>query len=300
MLGTEGKQLLKEVSRSFYLSLRLLPAPMRPAASLAYLLARASDTLADMDAPPEPRVQALDAFAGAIENGVETDLPSGLRERIAHPGERRLIERAPALVRTLAGFAGPEARLIRGVIATIISGQRFDIVRFGPGLTALTDDAELDCYTWRVAGCVGAFWTDLGFLTLGRRFSRADPIAMRELGISFGKGLQLVNILRDLPEDFARGRCYLPVADPGNRRLLMETRDRFLDLAARRMDDGIAYARALGSVRLRVSVALPAMIGRETIRLMRDTSWDQLAAGVKIRRPLVYRLLGRALAGRFG
>lgn len=292
--------MLKEVSRSFYLSLRLLPAPMRPAACLAYLLARTSDTIADAVAPAEPRLDALDAFAAAVAAGRANAIPAAVAGRVTHSGERRLLGAAPDLVRRLAEFPEGEAGLVRGVVATIIGGQRFDITRFGTsGVTALADEAELDDYTFRVAGCVGAFWTDLGFLTLGPRFSREDPGVLRERGVSFGKGLQLVNILRDLPADFARGRCYLP-ADPADRRVLMETRDRFLAIAAARMDEGVAYARAMRPARLRVSVALPAMIGRETLGRMRGATWETLSGGVKIRRGQVYRLLARAVAGRFG
>ncbi|MCP5544652.1 MAG: squalene/phytoene synthase family protein [Akkermansiaceae bacterium] len=304
MIPTATEQLLKEVSRSFYLSLRLLPAMMRRAAAHGYLLARASDTIADVAAPAEIRLSALDSFVAALDGNAPTAVPDALACRISHPGEVRLIELLPDLLRDLSKLPATEAALVREVVTIITGGQRFDITRFEGGgnakVVALADDAELDDYTWRVAGCVGAFWTDLGFLTMGERFSRAEPTTLRRLGIDFGKGLQLVNILRDLPEDFARGRCYLPVADPADSAAVMQARERFLGLAATRMDEGIVYARSLESKRLRVSAALPAMIGRETIALMKDASWETLEAGVKIPRSRVYQLLLRAFAGRFG
>jgi len=78
-------------------------------------------------------------------------------------------------------------------------------------VTALATDAELDDYTYRVAGCVGGFWTKL---TRARVFPGAviDDARFLSDGIRFGKGLQLVNILRDLPKDLRAGRCYIPAS----------------------------------------------------------------------------------------
>ena len=304
VIDPAARAVLKQVSRSFYLSLRLLPRPMRAAAGLGYLLARASDTIADAQAPADMRLEALDSFSAALADGGRFEVPAHVVGRVTHAGELRLLEMLPRLLEMSSAFPAAEADLLRRVVVTIVSGQRFDILRFGSGtgggVVALEDEAELEEYTWRVAGCVGEFWTDLGFLTLGDGFSREDPHGLRALGISFGKGLQLVNILRDLPEDSARGRCYLPVGDPRDKREVLRVRDRFLPLAMERMDDGTAYARALETKRLRISAALPAMIGRETIRRMVGSAWEDLAARIKVPRSAVYGMLARALVGRFG
>ena len=99
---------------------------------------------------------------------------------------------------------------MREVVGIIIGGQQLDLERFagadGENPVALADDAALEDYAWRVAGCVGAFWTKLGFLTMGERFSTAPARCLLEQGIAYGKGLQLVNILRDLPADLASGQ----------------------------------------------------------------------------------------------
>ena len=61
--------LLKGVSRSFYLSVRFLPRRIRMAIALGYLLARASDTIADTNQlPPAERIEFLNRFLGAIVN----------------------------------------------------------------------------------------------------------------------------------------------------------------------------------------------------------------------------------------
>src|SRR5438034_10320920 len=67
--------LLKQVSRSFYLTLRALPRPIRPHIGVAYLLARASDTIADTDiVPVEPRLRALQELCRPILNHEQTPL----------------------------------------------------------------------------------------------------------------------------------------------------------------------------------------------------------------------------------
>ena len=298
-----GNQLLKGVARSFYLTLRLLPAPMRGAASLAYLLARASDTLADTAAaPPELRLECLERFAHALA-GPPRPLcwPASMIHAVRDPRERVLLEGAAALCAWLDRLPAPEAMLVREVVDTIIGGQRLDLERFAGAApdrpVVLADAAALEDYSWRVAGCVGAFWTKLGFLTLGGRFSRAPAPGLLELGITYGKGLQLVNILRDLPADLATGRCYLPVADPRDVTGLLDSHRAWLERAWEWVGDGFAYADTLPSRRLRAATVLPAMLARNTLARLRGATWEDLQARVKVPRAQVYLALARALAG---
>ena len=121
---------------------------------------------------------------------------------VADPRERLLLEGTGDLFAWLGRLPAEEAALVREVVAIITGGQRLDLERFaaadGDNPVALEDDAALEDYAWRVAGCVGAFWTKLGFLPMDGRFSDAPEPVLLERGIAYGKGLQLVNILRDL------------------------------------------------------------------------------------------------------
>src|SRR5438445_13558859 len=76
-------------------------------------------------------------------------------------------------------------------------------------IVALQTEQELDDYTYRVAGCVGEFWTRICRAHLFPTASLDESLLLAN-GVRFGKGLQLVNILRDLPVDLRQGRCYLP------------------------------------------------------------------------------------------
>lgn len=295
--------MLKGVSRSFYLSLRLLPVPMRGAASLGYLLARASDTLADTTAAPlEARLLCLDWFDRTLAGHEEPPRwPLPVLNAITDPRERMLLEGTTDLFAWLGKLPPAEATLVREVVAVITGGQRLDLERFADAdeesPLALEDDEALEDYAWRVAGCVGAFWTKLGFLTMGGRFSREREDVLLKRGIAYGKGLQLVNILRDLPADLAQGRCYLPVADPHDTRRLMEAHHRWVIRAAEWVGEGFHYAETLPSRRLRVATVLPAMIARETLERLQAADLEVLKRRIKVPRPRVYLALAKASLG---
>lgn len=298
--------MLKGVSRSFYLTLRLLPKPMRPAASLGYLLARSSDTLADTAAAPlDLRLKCLGEFERAVAGEADAPRwPVSLLNAIPDVRERHLLESAGEVLGGLRRLPAAEAGLVREVFAIIVSGQRMDLERFAGASrknpVALPDDGALEDYAWRVAGCVGAFWTKLGFLTMGERFSKAPQALLLEQGIAYGKGLQLVNILRDLAADLAVGRCYLPVADPHDSAALMASHARWLARAEAWMGEGEHYASQLLSRRLRAASVLPALLARKTLEPLHRASWEDLQARIKVPRKVVYQCVARALLLKFG
>lgn len=266
--------LLKRVSRSFYLSVRVLPAPMRRGVCIGYLLARASDTLADA----QKNAALLDAYETQLMGGAPMAIPENPP---GSDGERQLLAKLPAVCAELDTLPEAESKLIREVVTTIISGQRLDMRRFAKAdadhVIMLADEAELDDYTWRVAGSVGQFWTRLGFLTLGPRFSHMYPAKLEALGIQFGQGLQLVNILRDVHEDLADGRGYLPT-----------DRAEWFQKARENLTAGLAYADAMRLKRLHVAVALPARIGIDTLDAIEAAGPAALERRVKIPRRRVW------------
>lgn len=275
---------------------------MRRPVSLGYLLARASDTLADTEAAPvAERIGLLRAFAVEIGGGEDGWRRDGLRtfvERQDHAGERVLLERLDDCFTALAGLPPAEAAAVGKVVAVITGGQALDLERFAGRdagqVIALASEAELDDYCYRVAGCVGAFWTETGFLTLGRGFSRADPARLEEWGIAYGKALQLINILRDFPEDLANGRCYLPAKDPRDRGELTALHALWCGRAREGLERGKSYATELASWRLRMATVLPALVGEKTLDLL-DSQPGPPVAKVKIGRAQVRRALWQGL-----
>lgn len=285
------RDLLKAVSRSFYLSMAWLPQQMRRGVSLGYLLARATDSVADTStAPAAERVRVLAsmgrAIAGAADSVEVQELGHALSGSMAaaqmNPAERLLLHRFGDCLRLLADMPAAEAALIRKVLATIIEGQLWDLTFFDKH-DAVSSDEETRLYIYRVAGCVGEFWTELGYATMGADYGDPTPEHhewMCRAGVRFGCGLQLVNILRDRREDAARGRGYLASAP-----------DKWLDRAERYMNDGLDYAVRLRGFRLRFATMLPALIGLRTLALIRRCP-D--APKVKITRCAVYLCMARA------
>jgi farnesyl-diphosphate farnesyltransferase len=217
---------------------------------------------------------------------------------VTDPREKQLLESTPRIFEELRQSPDAEARLVREVCSVIVSGQRLDLERFADASRenplALADAAALEDYTWRVAGCVGEFWTHLGFLTLEDGFSDGSPSEMLARGRTYGKGLQLVNILRDLAEDLEQGRCYLPVADPTHRESLMACHRQWATLARAWVAEGNAYAQCLPSRRLRAATVLPALIAEKTLDLLEGATWESLQQRAKVPRSQVYSSLLRA------
>jgi len=138
---------------------------------------------------------------------------SAAGEQSGSDAERALLERIEEALSLVHQFSQDDQQRIRQVLETITSGQSLDLSRFAGAtrehIVALQSDQELDDYTYRVAGCVGEFWTRICRAHLFPK-ARVDESALLANGIRFGKGLQLTNILRDLPSDLAQGRSYIP------------------------------------------------------------------------------------------
>ncbi len=286
-------KILAAVSRSFYLTLRVLPKALREPIALAYLLARSSDSLADHAAlPAAERAEALLALAATLR---DPDAPLPPLPTVAGPAEQRLLSQFPTLRRLL--FASPDREEITRVLGTIIAGQRLDVERFpaaGAPLRALETEAELDDYTYRVAGCVGDFWTRLCLRHLPH-FSRCKPAELLNHGVAFGKGLQWINILRDAPEDLRNGRCYFPLSTlreagltPGD--LLAHPEQarplyaRWVATAREHLAAGRSYIEAIRPGRVRLACFLPWAIGHRTLDRLEATPPLEQATRVKVPR----------------
>jgi len=302
--------LLKDVSRSFYLTLRVLPGKIRAPIGLAYLLARTTDTIADTELVAlEQRLEALRQLRERIQDRCSTPLDFGaLGRRQASRAEGVLLEQCEASLALLRSLTPADGQLVRGVLDTIASGQELDLRRFAgasaESIIALQTDAELDDYTYRVAGCVGEFWTKMCRAHLFPQAPVDDAFLLAN-GVRFGQGLQLVNILRDLAADLRQGRCYLPaerlaeldlkpeaLLQPANEPRLRPLYHHYLDRAEAHLQAGWAYTNALphGCVRVRLACSWPILIGWETLKLLRAGNALDPEKRLKVSRRKVRRL----------
>jgi farnesyl-diphosphate farnesyltransferase len=308
-------RLLRQVSRSFYLTLRVLPTEVRRPIGLAYLLARTTDTIADTDVlPVADRLTSLSELRRRIADPavhpVEKPL---LNADPVESAERELLSHVEEALQLLQTMDAGDAADIRAVLDIITRGQELDLQRFGnvpPGdVRALQTDDELDDYTWRVAGCVGRFWTRICRRHLFAELAFDDEAMIRD-GVRLGKGLQLINILRDLAVDLQQGRCYLPqtrlrdaglappdLLAPNAESRIRPVYDHFINLAEEHLASGWRYTNALprSQRRVRLACAWPILIGMATIKKLRSSAVLNPSIQVKISRPQVYGILLRSI-----
>jgi farnesyl-diphosphate farnesyltransferase len=294
-------KILRSVSRSFYLSIRFLPPLLREPIALAYLLARTSDTVADTSQVPlTVRTETLkllsDAIQGAASRDVVADLTASFVSLQEDSSERQLLEALPECLLWLNQMEHANRNDIRIVLKQITRGQLLDLERFGEPkeVRALGSAADLDEYTYLVAGCVGEFWTRLCFRHI-RNFARRTEDEMLALGRRYGMALQLINVLRDAGSDLRAGRCYFPeyelnAAHMTPPQILSELK-RFqsiyrtwLEKAKAGLESGMEYSRAIENRRVRAATVLPALIGARTLALLQAAGAEALERTVKVPR----------------
>ena len=338
---------LRDVSRSFYLTMRVLPGNIRRQIGLAYLLARATDTIADTEiVPVERRLRALRAlrdrvlgtnrnlldfsdftkaktaaaqpFMAHCENALRDIEYDKLTDPtvVTHKGsdaERALLLRIEEILSVMTSFSSGDQQTIREVLNTITSGQELDLQRFGhasgQNIAALNTLDELDDYTWRVAGCVGEFWTRMCCTHVFPNAALDEQKFLRD-AVRFGKGLQLVNVLRDLPADLRNGRCYLPQAEL--RKLQLEPRDLLNPINEARLrplynellaktDEhlraGWNYTLTVprSCLRVRLACAWPILIGVRTLARLRTHNVLDGTQRIKITRREVKQIFIRSI-----
>jgi len=309
------------VPRLFYTTLTVVPADVRDQVSLAYLFARAADTIADTELIDRPR--RLDYLGQLKAQFVSDQVSLGQIREIQQAvgtiqqdsAERQLLERLDECFGVLQEFSPEDRRRVRQLMTTLVRGMEMDLTVF-PGssaadLTALKTLEALDGYTYYVAGCVGEFWTDL--MCAYRRGLRGWNVrSMAEVGVRFGKGLQLTNVVKDIAHDLQRGRSYVrepSLAEHGLKpRDLLDARslprfrpvlNQLIRMAVDHLDQGWLYTMAIPryETRLRLSCMWPILSAGESLRLVR-LSADVLNPSVKIKisRARVYGMMALTIS----
>jgi farnesyl-diphosphate farnesyltransferase len=287
--------LTRSVSRSFYLTLRFLPTVVREIACVAYLLARISDTLADTATIPAAlRLHLLRQFQQALchphgSPAIIEAIQTHCLPYQTHAAERHLIEQLPFCLAWFTHLSATEQQRIHQLLTHILAGQQFDLTTFdlASRASALTKQ-ELDRYTYQVAGCVGEYLSTL-FAAHVPHWASAPTYQMLAWGSHYGCGLQLINILRDLPVDQPHGRQYITASTV--------TVGQTLRQAQRDLADGWHYVSHLNHPRLRFVCVLPLFIGLHTLIRLADTKRLWTLPPVKIQRRQVYAVMGSSALG---
>lgn len=271
--------LVQGVARSLYLSLRLLPTSVRTQIATAYLLARASDTITDTASVGQEKKERLAALlqlqkiASDPMAKCDAKIYLDLARLQTRPSERRLLEHLPTLVEKLQYQT--DTQEIREVWSSIVEGQILDVER---QCSKPLTPPQLDRYIFLVAGCVGKFWTRICHKRISK-FASLSAENMERLGILYGNGLQLINIIRDRDKDASLGRAYLCAQD-------VKARSKEALMA---MQSGVEYVVAVNDPFLRYATLLPALFGVRTLGVLRSSR------KVKISRREVRYILTMAL-----
>jgi farnesyl-diphosphate farnesyltransferase len=292
---------LERVSRTFALNIRVLPEPLREQVLHAYLYCRMADTLEDDATLPVPEKAALlrvfaalfhPDFPGEISGPLAAALPPMLPPewRQSRDWEKILLARTPLVLAAFSRFPDPARRTIADCVQAMCAGMadfalRQDRITRRPfekdGAALIETVADLDRYCWFVAGTVGVMLCDL-FIAHGNiPESRAGRMRARQ--VSFGSGLQLVNILKDIADDRARGVSWLPgdllaaegitaadFARPGFEEATRRVRAALLAKALRHLEEALEYTTAIPrrNRRLRLFCLWPLLMAAETLALI--------------------------------
>lgn len=203
--------MLQEVSRTFALTIPVLPEELRRVVGNAYLLCRIVDTVED-----EPALDGSQKarFSGEFVRVLRGELdPQRFAQRLGPllsdatlPAARELIRQTPYVLSITRSLGGRQRAAIERCVGVMADGM----VEFqtGDGPPGVPDQEAMDRYCYHVAGVVGELLTELFCLHLPILESQRDE--MMALGRSFGQGLQMTNILKDVWDDLERGACWLP------------------------------------------------------------------------------------------
>ena len=290
LINAKIDKLLETTSRSFYPTLKYLPKKIRGQIGLLYLLARLADTIADSKHGETDVLLDLLNKYNDVAQGRSRKLPdfNDLAEIQTNPHEAELLMNAEDVIEGLSEYEEGDRQRILECLEIIVGGQVLDLQRFGPAkeggnISSLKTNEELDDYAYRVAGCVGTFWSKMSLAHLMTLPPEKEKVFL-EKGIQLGKALQMINILRDIPEDLRFGRCYIPseaLAEHGlepedilgdsNLEVFRPLYDSYLDLTNIHLEAATDYIRMLPDkqFRLKASCMLPVLIGQRTVTLLR-------------------------------
>ncbi len=205
------QQILRHVSRSFALTIPQLPAALRGVVTNAYLLCRIVDTIEDDESLPLDRKEFFfEEFIRVLQGqGSAREFAGGLVPLLSGrtlPEEKELIGNTPLILRTTMSLGEKQQAAIKRCAEIMARGMMgFQKMK---SLQGLKDSAEFHLYCYHVAGVVGEMLTEL-FCEYSKEIA-CHRERLMAAAVSFGQGLQMTNIIKDLWEDREHGACWLP------------------------------------------------------------------------------------------
>lgn len=227
------KAILGSVSRTFALTIPLLPPSIEKVVGNTYLLCRIVDTIEDAaHLSPDTKQSLSRLFLDAVlEKAPVRSFVAPCLEALqvdGNPGELDLIANTPTVLRILHTCSNTDQAAVSRCVSIMSEGMsHFHNKQTAAGLRDLTEFEE---YCYVVAGVVGELLTTI-FCNHSKSFAK-NIHGQEKLAIDFGQALQMTNILKDSPEDRARGVSWKP-ANMGQGELLI--------IAYQKLEDSMRY-----------------------------------------------------------
>lgn len=276
-------QILQGVSRTFALTIPTLPPPLYRAVANAYLLCRIADTIEDDgDLHFDDKQHYAQTFIDVVRGKADAEaFGQALAPRLADhtlAAERQLITQTASVIRITHSLNHTQQRALLNCVRTMADGMVY--YQGQETLNGLADQSAMDRYCYYVAGVVGEMLTEL-FCDYCAPLEPHREEMMR-LAVSFGQGLQMTNILKDIWDDRTRGACWLPEDVFASRGV------RLADVRAGEGD--AAFEEALGQLialthgHLKNALRYTAMIPRQETGMRKFCLWALGMAVLTLRK----------------
>jgi farnesyl-diphosphate farnesyltransferase len=301
-------QILPAVSRTFALSIRVLPGDLGRAVLSAYLICRIADTIEDAPRlPVDEKAALLDRLLECFESpSAAPALAADLARLSGEPAHVRLGANAHVVFALFRALPAGSRAHVRRWVEEMVRGMRKFVVLYPDGIRIQTLE-EYREYCYYVAGTVGYMLTDL-WHEHSRSVGPALHGVLRERCRAFAEALQTVNILKDVAQDAEReNSIYIPERDlrehgsghatilsPAHVRQNREALGGLVKLAWDDLEDALGYLLLLPrrALPIRLFCVLPLLFAYATLRdLTRSTAMLAAGGGVKISRAEVKSLL---------
>ncbi|MDD2806348.1 MAG: squalene/phytoene synthase family protein [Elusimicrobiales bacterium] len=307
-LSGEIKNILKKVSRSLYLSVNILPEPLRTHMGLGYLLCRALDTVTDAPGvSAAEKLKVLELARGFASPGAQAALEdkfAALAAQAPQQAERELLLKSGKIFSVYASVPPADKNLFTDLVSGVAAGMETDVRAFAGGApAALKTGADLERYCRLIGGVPGVFWARLYRAAIRRSNSGAVNFPSEKDAEMIGSALQLTNILKDMAADLRLGRCYLPQEDldtrnmapadllrPANMGRVRELTSKWTYWAIDRLDqcEGFVAAIPKTELALRAAVIWPVYWAMDTLEEAAHSNLLDPQDRPRIRRSRVY------------
>ncbi len=299
----DRNEVVQQVSRTFALSINVLPGTLGDAVALAYLMFRISDGIEDhSELTAERKIELLDMWAAILAGSTPVShLTEAVADLDSSDPEVEIVQNANLVLDWLHELPEPfQQPIVQHVYDTTRGMSRWQA--HGP---YVADEDELDDYMHEVAGRVGYLVTDLYALHAPAIMERRDELM--PLSRHCGLALQTVNVIRGIPKDFVRGWVFTPrsfyeemgltretMLAPGNRAKALKVVDRLAAKADRHLQYGLEYVTAFPRTEhsIRLSLMWPFFFAVRTLAISRGNPLV-LTGEAKMTRPEIKRIVAK-------